>query len=156
MRVSFVGMVERLAPAAFRARLVRLAAIADNVVTGRDDRAVAQRMALIAFAIRIFSAVIAYASQVLLARWMGEFEYGVYVVVWVGAVIIGGLACLGIQTAVVRFVPEYAARNELALLRGILIGSRVHGLATATAIGAIGLLGIFLFSDAIEIGRAHV
>jgi O-antigen/teichoic acid export membrane protein len=149
LRVSFVGMVERLAPAAFRARLVRFAAVADNVATGRDDRAVAQRMALIAFAIRIFSAVIAYASQVLLARWMGDFEYGVYVVVWVGAVIIGGLACLGIQTAVVRFVPEYAARNELALLRGILIGSRVHGLATATAIGAIGLLGIFLFRDGI-------
>lgn len=149
MRVSFVGMVERLAPAGLRARLVRMAAVADSIVTGRDDRAVAQRMALTAFTIRILSAVIAYASQVLLARWMGEFEYGVYVVVWVGAVIIGGLACLGIQTAVVRFVPEYAARNELALLRGILIGSRVHGLATATLIAAIGLIGIFLFRDSI-------
>ncbi|BCP55291.1 polysaccharide biosynthesis protein [Kaistia sp. 32K] len=149
MRLSFVGWVERWAPAALRARLVRFAAIGDSIVTGRDDRAVAQRMALTAFAIRIVSAVIAYLSQVLLARWMGDFEYGVYVVVWVGAVIIGGLACLGIQTAVVRFVPEYAARNELALLRGIVLGSRAHGLATATLIAAIGLVGIALFRDQI-------
>jgi O-antigen/teichoic acid export membrane protein len=149
VRLSFVGLVERWAPQSLRPRLVRFATIGDSILTGRDDRAVAQRMALIAFSIRIVSAVIAYLSQVLLARWMGEFEYGIYVVVWVGAVIIGGLACLGIQTAVVRFVPEYAARNEMALLRGIVVGSRAHGLATATLIAAIGLVGIALFRDQI-------
>src|SRR5690606_36371584 len=126
VRLSFAGLVERWAPPSLRPRLVRFATIGDSILTGRDDRAVAQRMALIAFSIRIVSAVIAYLSQVLLARWMGEFEYGIYVVVWVGAVIIGGLACLGIQTAVVRFVPEYAARNQMALLRGIVVGSRAH------------------------------
>lgn len=149
VRLSFVGLVERWAPASLRPRLARFAAIGDSILTGRDDRAVAQRMALMAFAIRIVSAVIAYLSQVVLARWMGDFEYGVYVVVWVGAVIIGGLACLGIQTAVVRFVPEYSARNDMALLRGIVIGSRAHGLATATVIAAIGLAGIALFRDQI-------
>src|SRR6266568_2080325 len=86
------------------------------------ERAVSQRIALIAFAVRVLSAVIAYVSQVLLARWMGDFEYGVFVIVWVGAVILGGLACLGFQTAIVRFVPEYIERGETELLRGVLVG----------------------------------
>ena len=38
---------------------------------------------LIAFSIRVVSAVIAFVSQVLLARWMGSFEYGIFVLVWV-------------------------------------------------------------------------
>ena len=40
-------------------------------------------MSVIAFPIRIVSAVIAFVSQVLLARWMGSFEYGIFVLVWV-------------------------------------------------------------------------
>ncbi len=89
MAVSFAGIVERLAPPALRLSLVGPAAVADRLMFGSDDRAVARRIALTAFLIRIVSAVIAYASQVLLARWMGDFEYGVYVLVWVGAVIVG-------------------------------------------------------------------
>src|SRR6185437_16170950 len=47
-----------------------------------SDRSIAQRIAGGAFAIRVASAVIIYVSQVLLARWMGRFEFGIYVYVW--------------------------------------------------------------------------
>ena len=118
-----------------------------TMLTGKDDRAISQRIALVAFGVRIFSAVIAYVSQVLLARWMGDFEYGIFVVVWVGAVILGGLACLGIQTAVVRFIPEYKQRDEVALLRGVLVGSRIQGFVAATFFALMGGLGLYLFRD---------
>ncbi|MCX5514302.1 multi antimicrobial extrusion protein MatE [Kaistia algarum] len=147
MRVSFAGFVERFAPAPLRRRLARPADWADSIAFGTGERAVTQRIALTAFLIRIVSAVIAYASQILLARWMGDFEYGVYVLVWVGAVIIGGLACFGIQTAVVRFVPEYAERGDHDLLRGIILGSRLQGIASATALAGLGVLGIWLLQD---------
>ena len=119
MRISFVALVEGTFPARLNERARPLAAALDRMLHGSDDRAVSQRIAMIAFAVRVLSAVIAYVSQVLLARWMGDFEYGIFVVVWVGAVILGGLACLGFQTAIVRFVPEYIERGETQLLRGV-------------------------------------
>ena len=48
----------------------------------RSDRSVAQRIAGAAFLIRVASAGIVYLGQVLLARWMGSFEFGIYVYVW--------------------------------------------------------------------------
>ncbi len=145
VRVSFAGAVEKAFGGRTGRRLLPLADALDSILYGSDDRSVSQRIALIAFAVRIVSAAIAYISQVLLARWMGDFEYGIFVVVWVGAVILGGLACFGFQTAVVRFVPEYLERGENDLLRGVLLGSRLYGFAAATAIAVLGLLGLFAF-----------
>ena len=132
MRISFVALAERTLAGRLRDHLRPLAAGLDQMLAGADDRAISQRIALIAFVVRVLSAFIAYVSQVLLARWMGDFEYGIFVVVWVGAVILGGLACLGFQTAIVRFVPEYLERGETQLLRGVVLGSRVHGFIAAT------------------------
>ena len=98
VRVSFAGAAERAFGGRFGRQLVPLGDRLDSILYGIDDRSVSQRIAVIAFAVRVVSAGIAYISQVLLARWMGDFEYGVFVVVWVGAVILGGLACLGFQT----------------------------------------------------------
>lgn len=147
VRVSFAGAVEKAFGGRTGRRLMPLAGALDSILYGSDDRSVSQRIAVIAFAVRIVSAAIAYVSQVLLARWMGDFEYGIFVVVWVGAVILGGLACFGFQTAVVRFVPEYLERSENELLRGVLLGSRLYGFAAATAIAVIGLLGLWVFGD---------
>ena len=47
-----------------------------------SDRSVAQRIAGGAFLIRVASAAVVYLTQVLLARWMGSFEFGIYVYVW--------------------------------------------------------------------------
>ena len=145
LRVSFVGAIGRIPSAGLAARALPFAEALDAILYNSDDRAVSQRIAIIAFTVRIVSAAIAYVSQVLLARWMGDFEYGVFVVVWVGAVILGGLACLGFQTAIVRFVPEYIERGENHLLRGVLLGSRVHGFVAATGFALLGALGLYAF-----------
>jgi Polysaccharide biosynthesis protein len=106
-----------------RPYLARLDALLFTV----DDRSVAGRMSLIAFSIRIVNAVIAFASQVLLARWMGSFEYGIFVLVWVTMIILGSLSCLGFHTSVIRFIPEYRERGMLPELRGILLTSSSSG-----------------------------
>ncbi len=147
MRISFVGVASRLPAGRVSTLATPLAETLDSILYDHDDRAVSRRIALTAFVVRIFSAVIAYFSQVLLARWMGEFEYGIFVVVWVGAVILGGFACLGFQTAILRFVPEYSERGESRLLRGIVLGSRIQGFVAATAFAVIGALGLYAFGD---------
>jgi O-antigen/teichoic acid export membrane protein len=98
--------------------------------------AVAQRIAGTAFLIRIVSAVLAYGTQVALARWMGSHEFGIFVYVWTWVMLIGGLADLGLASAAQRFIPEYSESGALAKLRGYLSGSRwmAFGIATATAL----------------------
>ncbi len=150
MRVSFVDVVGRIPEGRLRGLLAQPATILDSILTGTDDRSVSQRIALIAFATRVVSAAIAYFSQVVMARWMGDFQYGVFVVVWVGSVIMGGLACLGIQVAVLRFVPEYLGRGEFSLLRGVIVGSRIQGLITSTLFALVGFAGLWTFGDHIS------
>lgn len=147
MQVSFTQLVGRVVPGPLRARLTPLAAAIDNTLLNTDDRSVSRRIALFAFATRVVSAIIALGSQVLMARWMGEHEYGVFVVVWVAAVVVGGLSCLGFQMSVVRFIPEYLERKQFGLLRGLVIGARLYGFLSATAIALIGVVGLMLLGD---------
>ena len=150
MRVSFVDVVGRIPEGRLRAAFAQPAETFNSIFSGKDDRSVSQRIALIAFFTRVVSAAIAYFSQVIMARWMGDFQYGVFVVVWVGAVIMGGLSCLGIQVAVLRFVPEYFERREFDLLRGVIIGSRIQGLVTSTLFALVGLAGLYTFGNHIS------
>jgi len=152
--ISIVSRMEKLLPRFIRERFARqldpLFEQAEIIAEGGNDRAVAQRTSLFAFSIRILSALIAFISQVLLARWMGGYEYGIFVVVWVTAVILGGLSCLGFQSAVVRLIPEYLTTNNMNSLRGLVIASRAWSLGAATLIGIIGIGGVYLFEDSLQ------
>lgn len=106
---------------AFRAQpwLTRI----DGLIFTGDARGEAGRMSLIAFIIRIVNAGITLFRQVLLARWMGSFEYGIFVLVWVTMVILGNISCLGFHTSIIRYVPEYKARPQFAELRGVYLAN---------------------------------
>ncbi|HWF96233.1 MAG TPA: lipopolysaccharide biosynthesis protein [Xanthobacteraceae bacterium] len=105
-----------------------------------------QRLAGTVFILRVASAVLAYGSQVLLARWMGSYEFGIYVYVWTWVLLIGQPLDLGLGTAAQRFIPEYRESGSLDLLRGFLFGSRLvaFGIAAAVAVACAG--GIWLLS----------
>jgi len=70
--------------------------------------------------IRCLGAALAYASQVLLARILGQTDYGIFALVWVWILVLGHLTPLGFAQAVCRFAPHYKARDEDDLLRGFL------------------------------------
>jgi len=141
------GGLARLAPAALYGRA--RAWLADH-----SDHTLAQRAAGNAFLIRVASAVLVYVTQVLLARWMGEFQFGIYVYVWTWVLLIGALVDFGLASAAQRFIPEYLGLRTFALLRGFLSGSRWLTLALATMIAGIGALGIRVFEP--WIGRYEV
>ncbi len=105
-----------------------------------------QRLAGAVFMFRVASAVLAYGSQVLFARWMGSFEFGIYVYVWTWVLLIGQPLDLGLGTAAQRFIPEYRERGALDLLRGFLFGSRLLAFGIATAIALICAGGIWLLA----------
>ena len=124
VRFSAATTADRLLPPRLALRARPLLDRLDALLFTADERGEAGRISLIAFVIRVVSAVIAFVSQVLLARWMGSFEYGIFVLVWTTMIIVGNLACLGFHTSVIRFIPEYRERGMLPELRGILLTSR--------------------------------
>lgn len=150
MRFSATTTGERLLPERLALRARPLLEQLDQLLFSADERGAAKRMSLVAFMIRIVSAAIAFLSQVLLARWMGGFEYGIYVLVWVTMIIIGNLSCFGFQTAVIRYIPQYRAQNQFAKLRGILVTSPLFALVSSTVVAMAGGTGVLLLSDQIE------
>jgi O-antigen/teichoic acid export membrane protein len=142
--MAVIQSAERLLPAGLRGKAEPfLRALASD-----DPRNRAQRMALVTFAIRVVSAAIAFLSQIVLARMMGEFEYGVFVFAWALVVICGDLSCLGFHTTVVRFLPDYAGRNAHAEIRGLISTARVFAMLSSTALAAVGFLCLWLFHGA--------
>jgi O-antigen/teichoic acid export membrane protein len=150
VRFSAATTADRLLPGRLAAAARPLLDRLDGILFAGDERGAASRMSVIAFVVRIVSAVIAFVSQVLLARWLGGFEYGIFVLVWTTMVIAGNLSCLGFHTSVIRFIPEYREKGMLPELRGVMLSSRLFVLCFSTAIAAIGAAGVWFFAPDID------
>jgi O-antigen/teichoic acid export membrane protein len=109
-----------------------------------SDEGTAQRVAGMAFIIRVAAAGVVFVSQIVLARWMGGTEFGIYVSVWTWLLLAGDTVHLGLPLTAQRFIPEYTHRNDFDTLRGFLIGSRWITFGLATAFALAGAIGIFL------------
>ncbi len=108
------------------------------------------RGAGLVMAIRIAGAAIALLSQVLLARWMGAFEYGIYAYVWVWVIILGILAPMGFGTSTLRFVPDYRVNGKWRRLAGILDASWRIVLALGVAFMVVGLLAVLALRNELQ------
>jgi O-antigen/teichoic acid export membrane protein len=104
---------------------------------GSAEHHLVQRLAGTVFLIRVTAAVLAYATNVLFARWMGTFEFGVFVYVWTWVLLIGQALDLGLSTAAQRFVPEYRERGLTALLRGYISHSRWIAVGVAIMVSVL-------------------
>jgi len=113
--------------------------------SGGTDNQAAQRMAIATFGIRVGGAALAYLSQVVLARMLGAYDYGVFAVAWTCVIILGVMACGGFSSSASKFIPKYREAGDPDSLRGFistsrrsvfLIGSTISG----AGIGIIALL----------------
>ena len=111
--------------------------------TDASHSSIAQKVAGSAF-LPVVSAALVFGSQILFARWMGSFEFGIYVYVWAWVLVIGEFADLGLASAAQRFIPEYSNAKSIALLRGFIAGSRWLTVAAASAIAVCGALAVKL------------
>ncbi|MHB2267859.1 lipopolysaccharide biosynthesis protein [Aliihoeflea sp. PC F10.4] len=150
MRISAAMTAERILPRRLAARALPHLKTFDALVFGTGERSHAARMSMTAFAVRIASAAIAFASQVFLARWMGAFEYGVFALVWTAILILGNLSGFGFHTAIIRFIPEYRSQQRWSDLRGVIFASRFAVVATSTVVALAGALLVHLLSARIE------
>ena len=127
-----------------------------GVLGGTNEASITRRLAGTIFIIRVVSAGLAYFAQMLLARWMGGSDYGVYVYVWTWVLLLGSMMDFGISASAQKMIPEYRARGEHALLRGFLSGSRwiTFGVSCVVSLLLAGLVKLLSpWMDA-ERGRA--
>jgi O-antigen/teichoic acid export membrane protein len=104
---------------------------------GSGEASLTKRLAGTIFIIRVISAALAYLSQILLARWMGGSDYGVYVYVWTWVLLLGSMMDFGISASAQKIIPEYRACGEHELLRGFLSGSRWMTFAVSALISVL-------------------
>jgi O-antigen/teichoic acid export membrane protein len=142
-------------PAGVVARLrSMLAGSLPGALGDSSETSLTKRLAGTIFIIRVFSAALAYFSQILLARWMGGSDYGVYVYVWTWVLLLGSMMDFGISVSAQKIIPEYRARGEHALLRGFLSGSRwitlvVSSIVSGLLAGVVKLLSPWIDAGAI-------
>ncbi len=113
---------------------------AERLFSGDDEQAQAKRSSLNAFAIRVAGAALALLSQVVLARLLGSFEFGIYVLVWTVTLILGDLACFGFHTTIIRYVPQYLQQDEPHNARSILRTGPVFALISASLVTLIAII----------------
>lgn len=118
-------------------QLAGLVARIKSMLAERSDIRIAQLAAGSVFLVRVANAMLTLLSQVLLARWMGAFEFGVYIYVWTWVLMIGCLSDMGLCSAARRFIPEYTGQNAYDKLRGYLSGSRWLAFGIASVLGAV-------------------
>src|SRR6266705_5489121 len=108
-----------------------------SMLDGSGEASVTKRLAGTIFIVRVVSAALAYFSQILLARWMGGSDYGVYVYVWTWVLLLGSMMDFGISASAQKIIPEYRTRGEHALLRGFLSGSRWMTFAVSSIVSLL-------------------
>jgi O-antigen/teichoic acid export membrane protein len=133
-----VAVMDAESPTALRTGTVaRLRAMLGGLLGGTSEASVTKRLAGTIFIIRVVSAALAYGAQILLARWMGGSDYGIYVYVWTWVLLLGSMMDFGISASAQKIIPEYRARGELALLRGFLSGSRWMTFIVSSAVALL-------------------
>lgn len=98
-----------------------------------------------AFFIQVAGTGVGYIGQVLLARWIGVEEYGSYTFVFTWAQMFAVLALIGFDIGVVRFLPGYLVRSELAHLRGLIRWSRFLALGVGVVLSLGTVLAALVF-----------
>jgi O-antigen/teichoic acid export membrane protein len=114
-----------------------LARLRSMLFGGSSEASVTRWLAGTIFIIRVISAALAYLSQILLARWMGGSDYGVYVYVWTWVLLLGSMMDFGISASAQKIIPEYRTAGEHALLRGFLAGSRWMTFVASVAVSLL-------------------
>lgn len=97
-----------------------------------------RRSALLGMAARVVNAGVVLLTHVLLARLLGAAEFGLFSLATTWALVLLGLATLGLTMTPQRFAPEYAARGERGLLAGLQRFAHFAPLAGGAAIAILG------------------
>ena len=91
-----------------------------------------------ALIIQVGGVSLTYLLQVVLARWMGKAEYGIYEYVMAWSILLGIFAGLGLARTNLRLISEYRVKEDWGRLRGIFQASSLIVLLAGCLIALVG------------------
>lgn len=147
LKINLEQKGDRFLPEKFNLHAQPWLRMADTILSSDDENSASQRIALITFIIRVVSAFIALVSQILLARWLGTFEYGIYVAIWVAVIVLSTITCIGFPSAVVRFIGEYRELGKPDLIHGVIRASMYIALFFSILVAGIGCAILYVFPE---------
>jgi O-antigen/teichoic acid export membrane protein len=101
--------------------------------------------AISAFSINAAGVGLAFLAQLLAARLLGAENYGIYAYVIAWVTVLGLLATLGFESAILRFAAVYESSGDLGRLKGAVRFAESRALFTGFAIAVAGILvAVFL------------
>lgn len=145
----FSNLTQRL-PSGVADKLEPVGVKLDLAFSDQGPRSVAARAALLTFCVRVFNAALAYASQIILARMMGQYEYGVFAILWVWVMVLATFCALGWPSGILRFVPELYKKGRYDELRMVLRRGGLVNVGFATLLGAAGIMIVVLMPDLVQ------
>jgi O-antigen/teichoic acid export membrane protein len=113
------------------------------------------RASIAAFAVFVVGAVLTYVAQLVTARIIGPDSYGVYAYVLAWVTLLGYFSTLGFHVSLLRFVPAYQAKEQWALVRGVIQYSQRGAAGTAISVVLIGVCVIVALHGSMRPELAH-
>ena len=105
------------------------------------------RGAATAFIIHVGAAVAGYLCQIILARWLGAFEFGIYTFAIAWLMLLSMPATFGLPATTMRFVSEYLVAGKWPELRGLLRVGWIVTLVAGIAFSAVSIGIVYVFID---------
>ena len=117
--------------------------------TRSDDVAGVLHGAGIVLMIRVAAAPLAYVVMVVLARWMGAAEFGIYTWVFSWTMLLAIPAGLALHVCL-RYLPGYLAHEQWSHLRGLLTSSVALTVLIASATSLVGAGALWVLQESVE------
>jgi len=99
------------------------------------------------FGCRLFGAAATFLTQMLLARWMGAAELGIYVLAFSWCILLSTLSTGGFRIASIRFIGEGLADDRPGYIAGYIKRSRQIVIAASLAVAVLGNLFLLAFNS---------
>ena len=99
------------------------------------------------FFYRLFGAAVTFLTQVLLARWMGAAELGIYVLAFSWCILLSTLSTGGFRIASIRFIGEGLAASRPGYIAGYVKRSRQIVIILSLAVAILGSLGLLVLGQ---------
>ncbi|MBK8176686.1 MAG: oligosaccharide flippase family protein [Rhodospirillales bacterium] len=125
----------------------RLRRLLDRAL-GNDQRlSTLFRGSALVMATQIAGIGLAYAMQVIVARWAGAFEFGIFAYAWTWMNLIFLVAAFGLNESALRMLPTYAAHSEWSKMRALVVRGPMLVLTLGSMAGATAVVGLALLGN---------
>lgn len=118
-----------------------------RVYYGKSTLAMLARGSSSSFVIQILGTALSFVLAILMTRYMGAYEYGLYAYAlsWMTLLVVPSM--LGFSNALLRFVSQYIVNNDMQHLKGILQRSRQLTLLSSFVLFFIGLIVVYFIRE---------